>query len=163
MKKIFLTLLFSLSLAACSQSQVGEKSNGQATEKQKVQIDTSMGNIVVELDSRTPITTQNFLSYVDKGYYTGTIFHRVIAGFMIQGGGMTEDLEKKKPDAPIALEVGKGLSNVRGTIAMARTNNPTSATSQFFINVNDNKRLDTTGGGYAVFGKVVFSRNSEFS
>ncbi|MEE2962232.1 MAG: peptidylprolyl isomerase [Myxococcota bacterium] len=121
----------------------------------KVQIDTSMGDIVVQLDSRASITIKNFLSYVDSGYYDGTIFHRVISNFMIQGGGMVPGLQEKKPQAPIQLEVGKGLSNVRGSVAMARTNAPHSATSQFFINVKDNKRLDTAGGGYAVFGKVV--------
>jgi peptidyl-prolyl cis-trans isomerase A (cyclophilin A) len=122
----------------------------------RVTIETNKGNIVVELNAETtPITVRNFLSYVESGFYSGTIFHRVISGFMIQGGGFTADLQKKPTRAPIALEAGKGLSNERGTIAMARTSVRDSATSQFFINHRDNAQLDRMGGGYAVFGHVV--------
>ena len=122
----------------------------------RVKITTNLGSFTVELNpEKAPITVKNFLAYVDEGYYSGTIFHRVISGFMIQGGGFTEDMKKKKTKAPIVLEAKKGLSNLRGTIAMARTSNPNSATSQFFINVVNNRNLDSYGGGYAVFGKVI--------
>ena len=123
---------------------------------QKVRLATSAGDVVVELDrEKAPKSVDNFVQYVKAGHYDGTIFHRVIDGFMIQGGGMKPDMSEKPTRAPIALEVGKGLSNLRGTIAMARTSAPDSATSQFFINVVDNLNLDTYGGGYAVFGKVT--------
>jgi peptidyl-prolyl cis-trans isomerase A (cyclophilin A) len=122
----------------------------------RVRFETSMGAFTLELNpTKAPITVKNFLSYVDEGYYAGTVFHRVISNFMIQGGGFTEDMNKKKTKAPIKLETGRGLSNMRGTIAMARTNNPNSATSQFFVNVKNNRNLDAMGGGYAVFGKVI--------
>lgn len=124
--------------------------------KPVVVIDTSQGAISVELDAeKAPVTVENFLKYVDAGFYNDTVFHRVIPGFMIQGGGMTADMQEKPTNPPIQNESGNGLSNVRGSIAMARTNNPNSATSQFFINVADNKQLDSYGGGYAVFGKVT--------
>jgi peptidyl-prolyl cis-trans isomerase A (cyclophilin A) len=127
---------------------------------QKVKLATSMGNIVLELDKElAPKTVDNFLQYVRAGHFEGTIFHRVIEDFMIQGGGFKADMSEKQTRAPIALESGNGLSNTRGTIAMARTGNPNSATSQFFINVRDNPMLDKAnardGNGYAVFGKVV--------
>lgn len=123
---------------------------------QKVRLATSMGDIVVELNrEKAPVTVDNFLQYVKAGHYDGTIFHRVIDGFMIQGGGFTPDMQQKPVRAPIALEARNGLSNVRGTIAMARTPALNSATAQFFINVVDNVMLDAAGGGYAVFGKVV--------
>src|SRR5581483_8994714 len=121
----------------------------------------SMGSITVELDQQAaPKTVENFLKYVDDGFYDGTIFHRVIPEFMIQGGGMTPDMKEKKTRDPIENESPaknpKGLSNARGTIAMARTNDPNSATSQFFINHRDNTTLDRyQGAGYAAFGKVV--------
>jgi peptidyl-prolyl cis-trans isomerase A (cyclophilin A) len=124
----------------------------------KVLIESSMGDITLELDGeRAPKTVENFLSYVREGFYEGTIFHRVIPDFMIQGGGFTTDGKQKKARAPIRLESGNGLSNMRGTIAMARTSNPDSATSQFFINVVDNTMLDKSPGnpGYTVFGKVI--------
>ncbi len=121
-----------------------------------VVIETTLGNIVVELTpDRTPLTVENFLRYVDDGFYSGTIFHRVINGFMIQGGGFTPDLQQKPTREPVRNESDKGLSNTRGTIAMARTEDLHSATSQFYINVVDNARLDTYGGGYTVFGRVV--------
>jgi peptidyl-prolyl cis-trans isomerase A (cyclophilin A) len=125
---------------------------------QKVRLATSLGDIVVELDAeKAPKSTENFLKYVKAGHYDGLIFHRVIETFMIQAGGMKPDMSEKPTRPPIPLESGNGLSNLRGTLAMARTNEPNSATSQFFINVNDNVRLDKSEGrdGYAVFGKVV--------
>jgi peptidyl-prolyl cis-trans isomerase A (cyclophilin A) len=123
---------------------------------QKVRMATSAGDIVIELDAaKAPGTVANFLGYVRSGHYDGTVFHRVIDGFMIQGGGMDARLREKPTKAPIKLEAGNGLSNVRGTLAMARTSNPDSATAQFFINVADNPRLDSFGGGYAVFGRVI--------
>lgn len=123
---------------------------------QKVRLSTSAGDIVVLLDAeKAPRTVANFLQYAKAGHYDGTVFHRVIDGFMIQGGGMKPDLSEKPTRAPIPLEARNGLSNLRGTLAMARTAIPDSATAQFFINVVDNVRLDTYGGGYAVFGKVV--------
>lgn len=127
-----------------------------------VVIETSKGEIKVELDDvKAPISVKNFLSYVDQGYYKETIFHRVIANFMIQGGGLTAELQPKPTGkAPIKNEAGNGLKNVRGTIAMARTGIVDSATSQFFINLVDNSFLDhrdesSSGFGYAVFGKVI--------
>ena len=127
---------------------------------QKVKLATSQGDIVVELDKeKAPKTVENFLQYVKAGHYDGTIFHRVIDGFMIQGGGMKADMSEKSTRAPIPLESRSGLSNARGTISMARTSDPNSATAQFFINVKDNTMLDQPnsrdGNGYAVFGKVV--------
>jgi peptidyl-prolyl cis-trans isomerase A (cyclophilin A) len=127
---------------------------------QQVRLQTSEGDIVLELErEKAPKTVDNFLQYVRSGHYDGTIFHRVIAGFMIQGGGMKPDLSEKPTRAPIPLESRNGLSNTRGTVAMARTMVPDSATAQFFINVVDNAFLDQPnardGHGYAVFGKVV--------
>jgi len=127
----------------------------------RVSLKTSMGDILVELDAENaPISTENFLGYVNDGFYDGTIFHRVIADFMIQGGGMNPDMSQKKTKAPIKNEAGNGLSNKQGTLAMARTQVVDSATGQFFINTVDNDFLDhqnetTMGFGYAVFGKVV--------
>jgi peptidyl-prolyl cis-trans isomerase B (cyclophilin B) len=127
----------------------------------KVRLQTSMGAIVVQLNTeKAPITVENFLGYVNDGFYDGTIFHRVIDGFMIQGGGFEPGLRQKKTRSPIANEANNGLSNLTGTIAMARTPDPHSASAQFFINVNDNKFLDhkaptPQGWGYAVFGKVI--------
>ncbi len=129
-----------------------------------VVLDTTAGVITLELDrTKAPITVDNFLKYVDQGYYDGLIFHRVIPGFMIQGGGMTDlgtrIMEKGGTFSPIKNESGRGLSNSRGTIAMARLGNPNSATCQFFINLADNSRLDSAGGGYATFGKVIDGMN----
>jgi cyclophilin family peptidyl-prolyl cis-trans isomerase len=122
----------------------------------RVTLDTSKGKIVVELlADKTPKTVDNFLQYVKTGFYDGTIFHRVIAGFMIQGGGFEANGRQRTTRPPIPNESKSGVSNARGTIAMARTNDPDSATAQFFINVVDNSRLDTAGGGYTAFGKVV--------
>lgn len=121
-------------------------------------LETSKGSIVLELyPDEAPETVKNFLGYVEDGFFDGTVFHRVIEGFMIQGGGFTADLERKETRPPIRNEASTGLSNERGTVAMARTNDPHSATSQFFINTGNNVRLDQGRGnpGYAAFGRVV--------
>lgn len=129
--------------------------------KKQIKLETSEGNIVLELDiTRSPLSVLNFMKYVRSGFYDGTIFHRVIENFMIQGGGFTPEMERKQPNAPILNEADNGLKNVRGTIAMARTNDPHSATAQFFINVTDNPFLNHTaktprGWGYTVFGRVI--------
>src|SRR5690606_28351462 len=118
---------------------------------------TSKGTFTVQLfDKQAPISAENFLRYADEGFFDGTIFHRVIAGFMIQGGGLTADLQNKRGHAPIKNEASNGLKNKRGTLSMARTNDPDSATSQFFVNLVDNDFLDQRPGnpGYAVFGRV---------
>jgi cyclophilin family peptidyl-prolyl cis-trans isomerase len=131
------------------------------TSKPRVQMQTTLGLIVIELDSQAaPKTVDNFLQYAGSGFYNQTIFHRVIKGFMIQGGGLTPDMQKKKTGAPVVNEADNGLKNTRGSIAMARTINPESATAQFFINTVDNRNLDftsktTQGWGYCVFGHVV--------
>ncbi|AOS82105.1 MULTISPECIES: peptidylprolyl isomerase [Hydrogenophaga] len=142
------TLALSLPLAAYAQDKAP-----------RVRLSTSLGDIVVELDAaKAPKTVENFLQYVNDKHYDGTVFHRVIGNFMIQGGGFGADMQQKATRAPIPLEASNGLKNDRGTIAMARTSNPNSATSQFFINVVDNAGLNAPspdGHGYTVFGKVV--------
>jgi peptidyl-prolyl cis-trans isomerase A (cyclophilin A) len=125
-----------------------------------VRMSTTKGDILLELDAeRAPITVANFLAYVDAGFYSGTLFHRVIPRFIVQGGGYTEDMSLKPPIRPaIALEARNGLKNVRGAIAMARSGNPNSANCQFFINTKDNPNLDypkPDGNGFAVFGRVL--------
>ena len=123
-----------------------------------IRVETTQGTFVLELDGRrAPLTVRNFLSLVDSGHYDGTIFHRVIPGFMIQGGGYTPDLNARESSYIIPNESGNGLSNTYGTIAMARTSNPHSASDQFFVNVADNTQLDPSPGswGYAVFGYVI--------
>jgi peptidyl-prolyl cis-trans isomerase A (cyclophilin A) len=123
-----------------------------------VRFETSLGGFTLELDAeKAPITVANFLAYVDDGFFDGLIFHRVIPGFMAQGGGLDSGMEQKKGKAPIKNEATNGLKNDRGTVAMARTNDINSATSQFFINLSDNEFLNHSPGnfGYAVFGKVV--------
>ncbi len=131
----------------------------QAEAPPRVELVTTMGTIEVQLDSqRAPKTVANFLQYVKDDFYAGTIFHRVIPGFMIQGGGFTTSMQQKPTRPPIPLESKNGLKNLRGTIAMARTSDPNSATSQFFINLVDNASLDypqPDGHGYAVFGQVI--------
>lgn len=132
-----------------------------AADLPKVVLQTSMGEIALELDSeRAPRTVENFLGYVDNGFYNGTLFHRVIEGFMIQGGGYDTSYTRKPTSAPIRNEADNGLRNTRYTISMARTSDPHSATAQFFINTVDNRNLDYTsstvrGWGYAVFGRVI--------
>ena len=126
----------------------------------QVELKTTMGDIVLELDhDKAPKSVDNFLAYVKSGYYKNTIFHRVIDGFMIQGGGYDEKLKGKPTNKPIPLEASNGLHNVKYSLAMARMGDPNSATSQWFINVEDNAGLDAPGpdgsGGYAVFGKVI--------
>lgn len=136
-----------------------EKKTVSETKAVKIVMETSKGTIELELDpAKAPITVENFVKYVKKGHYDGLIFHRCIPGFMIQGGGFTPDMNQKAVDAPIAIESKNGLKNDRGTIAMARTSDPNSATSQFFINVSSNAALDypsRDGYGYTVFGKVT--------
>lgn len=163
-----LALLAILLLPTLAFAQNEEKKAEPAavkTEAPRVKLKTSLGDIVIELNAaKAPLTSANFLSYVKKKHYDGTVFHRVIDQFMIQGGGFAVDsgrLVEKATDKPVRNESGNGLSNERGTIAMARTSDPHSATAQFFINVKNNANpesnvnLDTYGGGYAVFGKVV--------
>lgn len=126
-----------------------------------VELDTTYGNIVIELNAeKAPITVANFIDYVESGHYDGLIFHRVIDGFMIQGGGMDSEMNEKRTGTPIKNEADNGLKNTTGTIAMARTSDPHSATAQFFINVRDNDFLNYSsptpqGWGYAVFGQVI--------
>jgi cyclophilin family peptidyl-prolyl cis-trans isomerase len=123
-----------------------------------IRFDTTLGSFTIELfEKDSPLTTKNFLDYVDAGHFTDTVFHRVIPGFVIQGGGMTADMRQKQTRAPIRNEAGNGVRNRRGTLSMARTNDPHSATSQFFVNLVDNVSLDPGrgGAGYAVFGCVV--------
>lgn len=142
-------------IAALSPTMAAEAASPQ------VRLETSSGVIVLALDAaKAPATVANFLAYVDAGHYDGTLFHRVIPGFMIQGGGFDRDFRQKETRAPIENEAGNGLKNLRGTVAMARTNDPHSATAQFFINSVDNAFLDHTaknpaGWGYAVFGRVT--------
>ena len=128
------------------------------TNNPRVVLETDLGSVeLVLFADKAPVTVENFLAYVDSGFYDGTIFHRVIPGFMAQGGGHTFDFQEKPTRDPIKNESDNGLSNERGTIAMARTDNPDSATSQFFINLVDNSRLDGSSekAGYTVFGKVL--------
>jgi peptidyl-prolyl cis-trans isomerase A (cyclophilin A) len=133
--------------------------SAQAPAAPRVMLSTSEGDITLELDAaKAPKSVANFIEYVKSGHYDGTIFHRVIPTFMVQGGGFTPDLKQKATRAPIPLESRNGLKNTRGTVAMARTSVPDSATSQFFINVVDNAMLDhpqPDGHGYAVFGRVT--------
>ena len=149
MRKLLASLIFITSCFASQATLAGPK----------VEFKTNMGSFVVELDDvKAPKTTANFLNYVKSGFYNGTIFHRVIDGFMIQGGGFTPDLVQKPTDAPVASEANNGLKNNTYTIAMARTSDPDSATAQFFINVKDNDALNypnAMGNGYTVFGKVI--------
>ncbi|NUF35963.1 peptidyl-prolyl cis-trans isomerase, partial [Acinetobacter oleivorans] len=123
-----------------------------------VEMQTNLGNIEIQLyDEKAPISVKNFKTYIKSNFYKDTIFHRVIPGFMAQGGGLTANMQEKTTRAPIKNEAGNGIANTRGTLAMARTANPDSATSQFFINVADNSFLNRSAGnaGYAVFGKVI--------
>jgi len=135
------------------------KENNTPTPQPRVKLQTTLGNIIIELDAqKAPITVSNFLNYIDSGFYNGTIFHRIIPGFMAQGGGFDANFQKKTTLAPIKNESNNGLKNDRATISMARMNNPDSASSQFFINYADNNSLNfpvQNGSGYAVFGKVV--------
>ena len=173
-KVIGIFIIILLMIGGCSQQKKerqytkktgNTKDEGETVKNKKkntdglvVVMETSMGSIEIELnENKAPVTVKNFLSYVTSGTYDGTIFHRVMDGFMIQGGGFTPDGNKKPTNPPIELESNNGLTNNLGTIAMARTNIPESATNQFFINVKDNNFLNysPTSPGYAVFGKVV--------
>jgi len=155
------TALFLATLSGVSASSMSGAAFAADDDHPVVVLDTTAGPITIELDrTKAPITVENFLKYVDKGFYDGLAFHRVIPRFMVQVGGMQDvngTLQEKKEGAfpPIKNESGNGLSNGRGTVAMARTSNPNSATSQFFINHGNNAQLDNYGGGYAVFGKVI--------
>ncbi len=133
-------------------------SKGGGSANSGIVLQTSKGDIVIDFDpERAPITVENFRRYAREGFFDGTVFHRVIPGFVIQGGGFTADMAQKQTHAPIQNEASNGLQNARGTLSMARTNDPNSATSQFFINLKDNAALDPRGAnaGYAVFAKVV--------
>ncbi|KAF1066536.1 MAG: Peptidyl-prolyl cis-trans isomerase A [Pseudomonas citronellolis] len=152
-----MTLFKRLLVAACPLLLAGSVFAADAA-KPHVLLKTTLGEIELELNAdKAPISVQNFLAYVDSGFYNGTIFHRVIPGFMVQTGGFTEKMQEKDTKAPIKNEADNGLLNERGTLAMARTSNVNSATSQFFINLTENDFLDhgQRDFGYAVFGKVV--------
>lgn len=169
--KILLIPLLTVLIAGCATSQVvtpepqNEVNNKLTEEKQMetkvILIKTSLGDIKAELyPDKAPVTVENFIQYVDDGFYNGTIFHRVMPGFMVQGGGFTEDRVQKETNDAIKIESDNGLKNDRGTLAMARTRIPDSATSQFFVNLVDNDFLnyrspDEDGYGYTVFGKVI--------
>jgi len=150
-----------LSLLLVAALAAGDAKPATTSPNPKVRLETSKGAIVLELDAaKAPKTVENFLAYVRAGHFNGTIFHRVIPGFMIQGGGFTAEMEQKPTNPPIKNEADNGLQNRRGTIAMARTPDPDSASSQFFVNLADNAFLDfksktPQGWGYTVFGKVV--------
>jgi cyclophilin family peptidyl-prolyl cis-trans isomerase len=152
-RRVFLTALFFLLAGLVAQPA--------AAADPKVRLTTTMGAVEIELDAaRAPVSVKNFIAYVNAGHYDGTIFHRVIRGFMIQGGGFTRDMRRKQTGAPIRNEADNGLTNRAGTISMARTSDPHSASAQFFINTVDNPALDhrskdMRGWGYAVFGRVV--------
>ena len=151
-------LLFGMSIAADVADKTDTALKPDISPKANVLLKTSLGNIVLELDSvAAPETTRNFLQYVDEGFYNNTVFHRVIANFMVQGGGFDPGMQEKATRAPIKNESSNGLKNIRGSIAMARTQNPDSASAQFFINLVDNAYLDGSPvkPGYAVFGKVT--------
>jgi peptidyl-prolyl cis-trans isomerase A (cyclophilin A) len=151
--------LFAGTFAALLLASICVASKAQDSKSPQVSMKTSMGEIVIELyPDKAPKTVENFLAYAKDGYYSGTIFHRVINNFMIQGGGMTRNLEPKRTKSPIQIESQNGLKNKAGMVSMARTSQPDSATSQFFINTVDNPDLDfpaPDGHGYTVFGKVV--------
>ena len=151
-------------LALCPVAAVAAEEEEQAVETKAnpvVVMKTNMGTIEIELyPYKAPVTVENFLAYVDQGFYEGTVFHRIMKGFMIQGGGFDADLNQKETKDPIKNEANNGLSNATGTIAMARTSNPHSATAQFFVNTVNNQRLNFTsesgnGWGYTVFGEVT--------
>lgn len=160
LSSLALTALFSIAAPAQAQAPAAAAKPGPvAAQAPQVKLVTSLGDIVLELDpAKAPKTVANFLQYVQDKHYDGTVFHRVIDGFMVQGGGFTADMAQKPTRAPIVLEASSGLKNDSYTVAMARTGNPDSATSQFFINVKDNAMLNAPqpdGHGYAVFAKVV--------
>lgn len=154
------TLILSALLCISATSSFATE-NKMSEPSSKIKLTTSLGAIIVQLNTeKAPVSSANFLTYVNEGFYNGTIFHRVIKGFMAQGGGFDVSFKQKETHAPIKNEADNGLKNARGTLAMARTNDPNSATGQFFINLKDNGFLDHTsptpsGWGYAVFGEVI--------
>jgi len=160
-RRSMLAVCAALMVVACSKSDDGPSGGDAENGSPAVLIETNKGTIEVQLDpEKAPKSVENFLAYIDQGFYDGTIFHRVIPDFMVQGGGYDANLERKETRAPVENEANNGLKNETGTIAMARTSDPHSATSQFFINVKDNAFLDfkaetAQGWGYAVFGKVT--------
>lgn len=159
-RRIVLAGLAAAAVALSPFAALAQGAPAAATQKtERVQFVTNKGNFTVEVyPDAAPKTVANFLEYVRSGFYAGTTFHRVINGFMVQGGGFDRDMKEKPTRAPIPLESQNGLKNTAGTVAMARTSNPNSATAQFFVNVVDNPNLDypqPDGNGYAVFGKVV--------
>jgi len=157
----FLLTALAVSAPAEAASKAQKASKKMTEHSIQVKFETTQGNFVLQLDkAKAPVTVENFLSYVKEGFYDGTIFHRVIPGFMAQGGGFTTDYKQKPTKAPIKIEADNGLPNKRGSVAMARTSDPNSATAQFFINFIDNSFLNyksstPQGWGYAVFGEVV--------
>jgi len=160
MKKCLQTLAFTLLATSLLLQNLSAADNPTAI------LHTSLGDIKLELDAeKAPVSVENFINYAKSGFYDGTIFHRVISHFMIQGGGFTPDMKKKASAEPITNEASNGLSNLRGTVAMARTSDPHSATAQFFINTQDNANLDFSSEansrtwGYAVFGRVIDGMN----
>jgi peptidyl-prolyl cis-trans isomerase A (cyclophilin A) len=159
MRQLVLSLVVGfITLGACTRGDAGQKAAAGPVGSPTVVFETTKGKIVVKLfGDKAPISTRNLLEYIESGYYNGTIFHRVIPDFMIQGGGFTDKLDQKPTKDPIKNEADNGLSNKRGTLAMARTNVVDSATAQFFINVKDNRQLDHARDnfGYAVIGEVV--------
>ncbi|HET6346244.1 MAG TPA: peptidylprolyl isomerase [Myxococcota bacterium] len=159
MRQLVLSLVVGfITLGACTRGDAGQKQTAGPVGSPTVVFETNKGKIVVKLfGDKAPISTRNLLEYIESGHYNGTIFHRVIPDFMIQGGGFSEKLDQKPTKDPIKNEADNGLSNKRGTLAMARTNVVDSATAQFFINVKDNRQLDHSRDnfGYAVVGEVV--------
>jgi peptidyl-prolyl cis-trans isomerase B (cyclophilin B) len=155
---VYLILLLSTTLSFATEKTMSNTHT-------KVKLTTNLGDIIIQLeDEKAPLSAANFITYVKQGFYNGTIFHRVIPGFMAQGGGFDTSFSQKATNAPIKNEADNGLKNKRGTLAMARTNDPNSATAQFFINYKDNSFLDYTsptpsGWGYAVFGEVTEGLN----
>jgi len=154
------TLILSMVLFLTSTLSFATENNMSDTQT-KVKLTTTLGEIIIQLNTeKAPVSSANFLTYVNEGFYNGTIFHRIIPGFMAQGGGFDTSFNQKAVHAPIKNEANNGMANSRGTIAMARTNDPNSATAQFFINYKDNSFLNHTsptasGWGYAVFGEVI--------
>ena len=161
MKTVILALLLGLTSTLGLNSALAAGSHSKGTKPMTVRMTTNHGDIVIVLDAdKAPVTVANFLSYVKSGFFNGTIFHRVIPGFMIQGGGFEPGMKQKPTQSPIKNEADNGLQNLEGTLAMARTNDPQSATAQFFINVKNNSFLNHSaptaqGWGYCVFGKVT--------
>lgn len=158
---LFASALFAMGAPATAANSTTKEGNSSMTSETRVKLQTNQGDIVIALNAeKAPKTTENFLNYVREGFYDGTVFHRVISNFMIQGGGFEAGMKQKKTNAPVENEANNGLKNDRYTVAMARTSDPHSATAQFFINVADNDFLNhtaptTNGWGYAVFGQVV--------